>query len=68
MPDIHAFASANGSDQESHYKDRLSYLSLEEKVTLLSGVSFTNTAGIDRLGIPSLKVSMRKQYSRRIVD
>ncbi|KAJ5900726.1 uncharacterized protein N7473_004796 [Penicillium subrubescens] len=57
MPDIHAFASANGSSPESHYRDRLSYLSLEEKVSLLSGVSFTSTAGIARLGIPSLKVS-----------
>ncbi|KAF3384817.1 Beta-glucosidase B [Penicillium rolfsii] len=57
MLDIQAFASANGSNPESHYRDQLSYLSLEEKVSLLSGVSFTSTARIERLGIPSLKVS-----------
>jgi hypothetical protein len=63
MPDIQAFASANGSTSGCHYRDQLSFLSLEEKVSLLSGVSFTSTAGIGRLGIPSLKVSTRTHRS-----
>lgn len=58
MPDIQSFASANGSNPKSH-RDQLSYLSLEEKVSLLSGIDFTSTAGIYRLDIPSLKVSMQ---------
>jgi hypothetical protein len=62
MPDIQAFASANGSNPGSHYRDQLSHLSLEEKVSLLSGVSFTSTAGIDRLSIPPLKVSIRVRH------
>ena len=42
---------------ELSYEDRFRLLSLAEKISLLSGVSFTSTAGVKRLGIPSLKVS-----------
>ncbi|KAJ5341505.1 glycosyl hydrolase [Penicillium brevicompactum] len=44
-------------DTELSYEDRFRLLSLAEKISLLSGVSFTSTAGVKRLGIPSLKVS-----------
>jgi beta-glucosidase len=63
MPDIEALSSANGLDLRSHYKDLLPFLSLEEKVSLLSGVSFTSTAGVIRHGIPSLKVNLQLYYS-----
>lgn len=38
-------------------KYQLQQLSLEEKVSLLSGSGFATTVAIPRLGIPSLKVS-----------
>jgi hypothetical protein len=37
-------------------KSLLSQLTLEEKVALLSGASFTHTPGIKRLGIAQIKV------------
>ncbi|CAG8196400.1 unnamed protein product [Penicillium olsonii] len=57
MATVKAFISTNGLDPEVPYRDQLHLLSLEEKISLLSGVSFTSTAGVERLGIPSLKVS-----------
>ena len=56
MATVKAFISTNGLDPEVPYRDQLHLLSLEEKISLLSGVSFTSTAGVERLGIPSLKV------------
>ncbi|CAG8328231.1 unnamed protein product [Penicillium salamii] len=49
--------STNGLGPEMVHRDKLHLLSLEEKISLLSGISFTSTAGVKRLGIPSLKVS-----------
>ncbi|KAJ6111553.1 glycosyl hydrolase [Penicillium sp. IBT 18751x] len=54
---IEAFTAANGTVSEFRCRDQLPFLSLEEKVCLLSGVSFTSTAGVKRLSIPALKVS-----------
>lgn len=56
--------STKGSKSEHPYKDQLPFLSLEEKVSLISGVSFTNTAGVPRLGIPTLKVTNPVQGSK----
>lgn len=39
------------------YTALLPLLTLEEKVSLLSGASLTSTTGVERLGIPSLNVS-----------
>jgi hypothetical protein len=61
MPDIEAFTSVNDPDAGFHYREKLPLLSLEEKVTLLSGISFTSTAGVARLGIPPLKVGDLEQ-------
>jgi beta-glucosidase len=51
----------SASDPKSHsngpYTALLPLLTLEEKVSLLSGASLTSTNGIERLGIPSLNVS-----------
>jgi hypothetical protein len=58
MPDIEAFTSGMDPDATFHYRNKLPSLSLEEKVALLSGVNFTSTAGVARLGIPALKVSL----------
>jgi hypothetical protein len=60
MPDIEAFASVDGPDAGFYYRDKLPLLSLEEKVALLSGISFTSTAGVARLGIPPLKVKIEE--------
>ncbi|KAJ5280891.1 hypothetical protein N7478_006263 [Penicillium angulare] len=57
MPDIETLPSANGTISKSRFRDQLPFLTLEEKVSILSGVSFTSTAGVKRLGIPALKVS-----------
>lgn len=56
MGEINTFMPTDGFNPESSYTDRLPLLSQAEKVSLLSGVSFTSTAGVKRLGIPSLKV------------
>lgn len=42
---------------DTSYTALLPLLTLEEKVSLLSGASLTSTTGIARLGIPSLNVS-----------
>ncbi|KAJ5726636.1 uncharacterized protein N7483_007993 [Penicillium malachiteum] len=57
MPDIEAVTFQNGPKSESRFTDSLALLSVEEKVSLLSGASFTSTTGVERLGIPALKVS-----------
>jgi len=44
-------------DDVLHFQELLAELTIEEKVSLLSGTSFTTTAGVDRLEIPALKVS-----------
>lgn len=36
-------------------------LTLEEKLSLLSGIDFSNTNGIPRLGLPPLKVSILQE-------
>ncbi|KAJ5929912.1 glycosyl hydrolase [Penicillium verhagenii] len=56
MPGIEAFTSANDITLQSRCRDQISFLTLEEKVSLLSGVSFTSTASVQRLNIPALKV------------
>jgi beta-glucosidase len=50
-------ASDKASRVDGPYTALLSLLTLEEKVSLLSGASLTSTTGIERLGIPSLNVS-----------
>ncbi|KAJ5753427.1 glycosyl hydrolase [Penicillium nucicola] len=55
MPDIEALTPVKRDT--FHYRNKLPLLSLEEKVDLLSGISFTSTAGVARLDIPALKVS-----------
>ena len=42
---------------DTPYVALLPSLTLEEKVSLLSGASLTSTTGVERLGIPSLNVS-----------
>jgi hypothetical protein len=51
------FEPTSSPRSEYHYRNQLPLLTLEEKVSLLSGMTFTNTAGVPRLGIPSLKVT-----------
>jgi beta-glucosidase len=48
-----AAASVSSSD----WKSLLPQLTLEEKCSLLAGADFWRTAAIERLGIPSLKMS-----------
>lgn len=52
-----AVASTRNYKSDYPCRDQLPFLSLEEKVSLISGVSFTNTAGVPRLGVPALKVT-----------
>lgn len=40
----------------ANFESLLSQLTLEEKVSLLSGKDFRNIGGVSRLGIPPLKV------------
>jgi beta-glucosidase len=55
------YSEPSASDKANHvdgtYTALLPSLTLEEKVSLLSGASLTSTTGIERLGIPSLNVS-----------
>lgn len=41
-------------------------LTLEEKITLLAAKNIWETPEIDRLGIPSLKVSAAPSFSSRV--
>lgn len=43
---------------EKDFKSLLTELTLEEKVTLLSGRDFSTAAGVARVGIPPIKVCM----------
>ncbi|EUC40256.1 glycoside hydrolase family 3 protein [Bipolaris oryzae ATCC 44560] len=45
------------SQYSSHFASLLSELTLEEKVTLISGRDFSAVAGVARLGIPPLRVA-----------
>jgi hypothetical protein len=47
---------------ETDFCSLLTQLSLEEKVTLLSGRDFVTAAGVARIGIPPLKVSTHERY------
>lgn len=44
-------------ETRDHYINLLDKLTLEEKVTLLSGCDFSTIAGVDRLGIPPIRVA-----------
>lgn len=56
--DIESAAPSPILEQSSHrFEDLLEQLSLQEKVAILSGSSFTRTTGIPRLAVPQLKVS-----------
>jgi beta-glucosidase len=48
---------SNDNSTVGPYTALLPLLTLEEKVSLLSGASLTSTTGVERLGIPSLNVS-----------
>jgi hypothetical protein len=54
--------SATGIDHiaaaaEGNFDGLLAELTTEEKIKFLAGANFWETAAVDRLGIPSLKVS-----------
>jgi beta-glucosidase len=51
---------ASTSDEGS-FTALISKLTLEEKISLLSGNSFNTTPGIPRLGIPQIKVHFTRQ-------
>lgn len=44
-------------EEQSTFKALLQELTLEEKVTLLSGIDFVSSSPVPRLNIPSIKVS-----------
>lgn len=44
---------------EGNFESLLEELTTEEKIAFLAGVNFWETAPVERLGIPSLKVSLR---------
>jgi hypothetical protein len=50
-------ASPEEATTVEHFRGLISQLTIEEKVSLLSGTSFTKTAGVPRLSIPQLKVT-----------
>ncbi|KAJ0415425.1 glycoside hydrolase superfamily [Aspergillus carlsbadensis] len=52
-PQIHSTMAKRNHD----FRNLLSSLTLEEKVRLLSGESFTAAAGVNRLNIPAIKVA-----------
>jgi len=49
--------TAQTSDTEKKINDTISKLTLEEKITLLSGSSMMASAPVARLGIPALRMS-----------
>ena len=58
FPDrVAATTIERNNSTEASYTALLPSLTLEEKVSLLSGASLTSTTGVERLGIPSLNVS-----------
>lgn len=48
---------ASASDNRGYLLDLIKAMTLEEKVSLLTGSSFWETAGIERLGIPRMKMT-----------
>lgn len=52
-----AWTQAEGSEREDRVEALLAKLTLEEKISLLSGQDFWSLKPIDRLGIPALSVS-----------
>ena len=46
------------SDNEQSFAALLSKLTLQEKISLLSGNTFNTTPGVPRLGIPQIKVCL----------
>jgi hypothetical protein len=50
-------AQTNGVVAEQDLQGLIQQMSLDEKISMLAGKSVWETANIDRLGIPSLKVS-----------
>lgn len=56
-PDMEAASHGPRQDEGgSKFEALLQKLTLEEKVSLLSGLDFVTTPGVPRLGIPPLKV------------
>jgi beta-glucosidase len=59
-------AQARGAMKYSERVESLvTELTLEEKITLLAAKNIWETPEIDRLGIPSLKVSVTSSFSSR---
>lgn len=60
-----SFEDLGEAQDQAHHEEQFTYkallqeLTLEEKVTLLSGTDFVSTSSVPRLSIPSLKVSFR---------
>lgn len=50
-------AHTNGAVAEQDLQGLLQQMTLDEKISMLAGKNVWETANIDRLGIPSLKVS-----------
>lgn len=50
------------------YVDKLAQLTLEEKIALLSGCDFSTANGVERLGIPKVRVcaSWTRQWPQRV--
>lgn len=46
------------ANQQRDFRTLLSELRLDEKVRLLSGQTFTSAAGVERLNIPPITVSI----------
>lgn len=61
-------ASGEISVETSSLAPILKQLTIEEKVQLLSGANFVGTTGIDRLGIPPLKVGQNTQKPYDIIS
>lgn len=59
--------SRPGAGAENSFVDPIMGLTVEEKVTLLSGLGdFRTIAGVERLGIVPLKVSISQACHQRI--
>lgn len=70
-PTTHKAVVLGQATTETSSSERIiTQLTTEEKVELLSGTNFVNTAGVARLGIPPLKVSpnIQKPYDKISAD
>lgn len=68
IPAIHKeVALGQAATEMPPSKPTLKQLTIEEKVQLLSGIDFASTAGVARLGIPSLKVGLNTGASRHYI-